>query len=135
MYNVGHNKCKELLPKKLQFKVEKNPKWRGSWMLLDALFPVEKGMLARPWRMLWTPGFMDLLQCKFWLFGIVAVAIAMMTPELSMHATFALLHHHRPEPTCLQHEPLDFLWTDLYFFLAYFVVFPLLNNILVLASN
>jgi hypothetical protein len=47
------NKCKELLTTKLQFKEDKNPTWRGSWMLLDALFPVEKGLLARPWRMLW----------------------------------------------------------------------------------
>jgi hypothetical protein len=38
LYNIG----------KLQFKVDKNPTWRGSWMLLDALFPVEKGPLARP---------------------------------------------------------------------------------------
>jgi hypothetical protein len=52
LYNIGHNKCKELLPTKFQFKVDKNPTWRGSWMLLDALFHVEKGLLARPWRML-----------------------------------------------------------------------------------
>jgi hypothetical protein len=32
--------------KKLQFKVDKNPTWHGSWMLLDALFPAEKGLLA-----------------------------------------------------------------------------------------
>jgi hypothetical protein len=32
--------------------VDKNPMWRGSWMLLDALFPVEKSLLARPKRML-----------------------------------------------------------------------------------
>jgi hypothetical protein len=25
LYNTGHNKCKELLPTKLQFKVDKNP--------------------------------------------------------------------------------------------------------------
>jgi hypothetical protein len=47
MYNISYNKCKELLPTTLQFKVDKNPKWRGSWMLLDAFFPIEKGMLAR----------------------------------------------------------------------------------------
>jgi hypothetical protein len=34
--------------------VDRNPTWRGSWMLLDTLFPVEKGLLARPWRMLCT---------------------------------------------------------------------------------
>jgi hypothetical protein len=38
LYNTG----------KLQFKVDKNPMWCGSWMLLDALFPVEKGLMARP---------------------------------------------------------------------------------------
>ena len=40
IYNTGRNKCKELLSTKLQFKVEKNPTWRGSWMLLNALFLV-----------------------------------------------------------------------------------------------
>jgi hypothetical protein len=40
--------AKELLPTKLQFKVDKNPTWRGSWMLLDALFLVVKGLLAHP---------------------------------------------------------------------------------------
>jgi hypothetical protein len=29
-------------------KMDKNPTWHGSWMLLDALFSVEKGVLARP---------------------------------------------------------------------------------------
>jgi hypothetical protein len=48
LYNIGHNKCKELLLTKLQFKMDKNPTWCGSWMLLDALFLVEKGLLARP---------------------------------------------------------------------------------------
>jgi hypothetical protein len=28
--NIGHNKCKELLLTKLQFKVDKNPTWPGS---------------------------------------------------------------------------------------------------------
>jgi hypothetical protein len=27
LYNIGHNKCKELFPTKLQFKVDKNPMW------------------------------------------------------------------------------------------------------------
>jgi hypothetical protein len=30
----------------LGVKVDKNPTWRGSWMLLDALFFVEEGLLA-----------------------------------------------------------------------------------------
>jgi hypothetical protein len=46
LYNTG----------KLQIKVDKIPTWSGSWMLLDALFPVEKDLLARPWRMLWMRG-------------------------------------------------------------------------------
>jgi hypothetical protein len=54
LYNIGHNKWKELLPTKLQFKVDKNPMWPGSWMLLDVWFPIEKSLLARPWKMLCT---------------------------------------------------------------------------------
>jgi hypothetical protein len=37
------NKCKELLPTKLQFKVDKNPTWFRSWMLLDDLFHCKEG--------------------------------------------------------------------------------------------
>jgi hypothetical protein len=37
LYNTGHNKCKELLPTKPQFKVGKNPTWPGFWILLHAL--------------------------------------------------------------------------------------------------
>jgi hypothetical protein len=48
LYNTGHNKCKELLPTKTSIKVDKNPTWLGSWMLLDALFTKEKGMLTGP---------------------------------------------------------------------------------------
>jgi hypothetical protein len=33
IYNIGHNKCKGLLPTKLQFKADKNPKWPESLML------------------------------------------------------------------------------------------------------
>jgi hypothetical protein len=43
--------------------VYKNPTWCGSWMLLDALFLVEKGLLARPWRMLCSTGSRTL--CKY----------------------------------------------------------------------
>jgi hypothetical protein len=53
LYNIGHNKCKELLPTKLQFKVNKNLTWHGSWILLDVLSPVKKSLLPHPWRMLW----------------------------------------------------------------------------------
>jgi hypothetical protein len=50
LYNIGNNKCKELLPTKLQFEVDKNPTWHGSWMLLDALFigPTRKGSMWLP---------------------------------------------------------------------------------------
>jgi hypothetical protein len=43
LFNISHNKRKELLPKELQFKVDKNPMWLGSWMLLDALFHCREG--------------------------------------------------------------------------------------------
>jgi hypothetical protein len=42
------NKWKELLPTKLQFKVDKNPRWHGSWMLLDALFHYREGSTDLP---------------------------------------------------------------------------------------
>jgi hypothetical protein len=48
LYNTGHNKYKELLPTKLQFKVDKNPTWHGSWMLLDALFLYREGSAGSP---------------------------------------------------------------------------------------
>ena len=48
MYNTGYNKCKELLPTKLQFKVDKNPTWHGSWMLLNALFYYREGYASSP---------------------------------------------------------------------------------------
>jgi hypothetical protein len=48
LYNTSHNKCKELLPTKLQFKVDKNPTWRGSWMLLDAFFSYREGSTGPP---------------------------------------------------------------------------------------
>jgi hypothetical protein len=35
MYNIGHNKCKELLPPKLQFNFYKNPHGLKSWMLFS----------------------------------------------------------------------------------------------------
>jgi hypothetical protein len=48
VYNTGHNKYKELLPTKFQFKVDKNPTWLGSWMLLDALFHCREGSDGPP---------------------------------------------------------------------------------------
>jgi hypothetical protein len=47
-YNTGHNKCKELFPTKLHFKIDKNPTWHGSWMLLDAHFCFREGSVGLP---------------------------------------------------------------------------------------
>jgi hypothetical protein len=48
LYNTGHNKCKGLFPTKLQFKVDKNPMWPGSWILLTALFHCREGSVGPP---------------------------------------------------------------------------------------
>jgi TRAP-type C4-dicarboxylate transport system permease large subunit len=40
--------AKRLLPTKLQFKLDKNPTWLGSWMLLNALFHCRKGSVGLP---------------------------------------------------------------------------------------
>jgi hypothetical protein len=45
---MGHNKCKEILPTKLQYKVDKNPTWPRSWMLLDALLYYKEGSFGLP---------------------------------------------------------------------------------------
>jgi hypothetical protein len=55
LYNTGHNKCKELLPTKLQFKVDKNPTWPGSWMLLDVLFHCREGFAGPPLKNVMIP--------------------------------------------------------------------------------
>jgi hypothetical protein len=47
-YNTGHNKWKELFPRKLQFKVDKNPNWPESSMLLNALFQCKEGSAGPP---------------------------------------------------------------------------------------
>jgi hypothetical protein len=47
--NTSDNKCKELLPTKLQFKVNKKPMWIG---ITDVVSIVEKGQLAHLGRML-----------------------------------------------------------------------------------
>jgi hypothetical protein len=46
--NISQNKYKELLPTKLQFKVDRNPTWLGSWMQLDALFHYREGSANLP---------------------------------------------------------------------------------------
>ena len=45
---TGHNKCKELLSTKLQFNLDKNLMWLGSWMLLEALFHCKEGFQGLP---------------------------------------------------------------------------------------
>jgi hypothetical protein len=58
LYNAGHNKCKELFPTKLQFKVDKNPPWpkindvvstveQTLSTVEQTLSTVEQGLLAR----------------------------------------------------------------------------------------
>jgi hypothetical protein len=44
LYNIGHNKCKELLPTKLQFNLNKNPTWPK---ITDVVSTVEQGLLTR----------------------------------------------------------------------------------------
>jgi hypothetical protein len=43
LYNFGHNKCKELLPKKLQFNLDKNPMWPR---IIDVVSIEEQVLLA-----------------------------------------------------------------------------------------
>jgi hypothetical protein len=43
LYKTGHNKYKEFLSTKFQFKLDKNPTWPRSWMLLDPLFHYREG--------------------------------------------------------------------------------------------
>jgi hypothetical protein len=47
-YNISYNKCKELLPTRLQFKLDKNPTWPQSWLLLDAFFHCREGSDGPP---------------------------------------------------------------------------------------
>jgi hypothetical protein len=49
LYNISHKKCKELLPTKLQFKVDKNPTWTR---IIDVVSTIKKGLLAHLARML-----------------------------------------------------------------------------------
>jgi hypothetical protein len=43
LYNTSHKKCKELVPTKLQFKMDKNPKLLR---IIDIVSTVEQGVLA-----------------------------------------------------------------------------------------
>ena len=45
LYNIGHKKCKELVPTKLQFKMDKNPKLLRI-RIIDIVSTVEQGLLA-----------------------------------------------------------------------------------------
>jgi hypothetical protein len=44
LYNIGHNKCKELFPTKIQFEMDKNPMWPR---IIDVVSNMEQGLLAR----------------------------------------------------------------------------------------
>ena len=49
LHCIDHNKCKELLPTKFQFKIDKNPIWPR---ITDVVSTVKQGLLACLWRML-----------------------------------------------------------------------------------
>jgi hypothetical protein len=49
LYNIGHNKCKELLPTKLQFKLKENPTWPR---ITNVVLHYKAGLLAHLRRML-----------------------------------------------------------------------------------
>ena len=43
LYNIGDKKCKELLPTKLQFEVDKNPTWTK---IFDVVSTIENGLMS-----------------------------------------------------------------------------------------
>jgi hypothetical protein len=43
LHNIGHNKCKELLPQQLQLNLDKNPTWPR---ITNVVSTMEQGLLA-----------------------------------------------------------------------------------------